>query len=434
MHRLSNVLLVVLQYWGLGPGVLLCSFLLLGDIRVNVLGKCGLHLSRSSRLRLANLAFQDSPAAMLVPRLLLFFLLSTVAAPLWFLAASRLRPRAYIRAASALIAACYCLTFVAMQQSSSLLDVALIPVAVFNLVGSPLLSLGYLGEDGLEVSEVGRRMLAISEVTKNALLCAGMALAAAATTAIPHAVVTGLCLLLSLALAGWFWHPASLSSAYQHLALTYTGQFQLLKHLSCFWLSLAASTCDSLAMVLTGFLIITVTNNLAIFAAFQAIAFGSCAAAVLWNYRLLCSRAAELRLNAALLGLAGAPFYEFLKAIVLMAFSTSTLVPGAPNTGAMLGVSAAIDLALGGRGAALGLAGFLTLPSREVVSIWQAAATGLGTVSVLLTLGVSKLVAQQGGAANAVALFVVIGCLEAGRGGCMLLMARRYPRENLSAP
>jgi hypothetical protein len=50
----------------------------------------------------------------------------------------------------------------------------------------------------------------------------------------------------------------------------------------------------------------------------------------------------------------------------------------------MLGVSAALDLAMGGRSAALGLAGFVTLPSREVVSIWQAAAIGLGTGALRL--------------------------------------------------
>lgn len=40
-QRLSNYLLVALQYWGLGPGVLLCSLLLLREIRVNVLGQVG---------------------------------------------------------------------------------------------------------------------------------------------------------------------------------------------------------------------------------------------------------------------------------------------------------------------------------------------------------------------------------------------------------
>jgi hypothetical protein len=54
--------------------------------------------------------------------------------------------------------------------------------------------------------------------------------------------------------------------------------------------------------------------------------------------------------------------------------------------------------------------------------------------SVLLTLGLSKVVQQQGGATNSVVLFALVGCLEAVRGGCMLLLARRYPRENLSAP
>lgn len=38
-QQLSNYLLVVLQYWGLGPGALLCTFLLLVEVRVNTLGQ-----------------------------------------------------------------------------------------------------------------------------------------------------------------------------------------------------------------------------------------------------------------------------------------------------------------------------------------------------------------------------------------------------------
>lgn len=45
----------------------------------------------------------------------------------------------------------------------------------------------------------------------------------------------------------------------------------------------------------------------------------------------------------------------------------------------LLGVSAAIDTLMGGRSSMLGLAGFVTLPSREVVSIWQSLMISLGT-------------------------------------------------------
>jgi hypothetical protein len=88
---------------------------------------------------------------------------------------------------------------------------------------------------------------------------------------------------------------------------------------SCFWLSLAAGTCDTLALLLTGFLVVAVTNSLAVLAAFQAIVFGCSTAAVLWNWRALSSRAAELHLNGAMLLLAGLPMYQAIKAAVLMA-------------------------------------------------------------------------------------------------------------------
>jgi hypothetical protein len=85
--------------------------------------------------------------------------------------------------------------------------------------------------------------------------------------------------------------------------------------------------------MLTGFLVITTTSNLSVFATYQAIAFGCCAVAVLWNYVFLCSRTAELRLSTVMMWLAAMPLYSFLKAIVLVAYSSSDLVPGNLNTG-----------------------------------------------------------------------------------------------------
>jgi hypothetical protein len=74
-------------------------------------------------------------------------------------------------------------------------------------------------------------MLAVSEVTKYGVMSIGMLLAAVSPGPLALFCVTGLGMLLSAAALVWFWHPMSLSKAYKHLALTYTGQFGLLKHL-----------------------------------------------------------------------------------------------------------------------------------------------------------------------------------------------------------
>ena len=53
----------------------------------------------------------------------------------------------------------------------------------------------------------------------------------------------------------------------------------------------------------------------------------------------------------------------------------------------MLGVCGALDVLMGGRGSILGLAGFVTLPSRENVAVWQMAGImfGSGAVQVWLS-------------------------------------------------
>lgn len=91
---------------------------------------------------------------------------------------------------------------------------------------------------------------------------------------------------------------------------------------SCFWLSLICSTCDSLLLLINGYLVVTTTHSLEVLAGYQAVAFGACGVAVLWNCRLLCSRAAELRLNAAVMMLAVMPFYMLLKALVVVAHTS----------------------------------------------------------------------------------------------------------------
>jgi hypothetical protein len=49
----------------------------------------------------------------------------------------------------------------------------------------------------------------------------------------------------------------------------------------------------------------------------------------------------------------------------------------------MLGVCAVLDVLLAGRSSILGLAGFVTLPSREIVAIWQFAGIMVGSGELL---------------------------------------------------
>lgn len=55
-------------------------------------------------------------------------------------------------------------------------------------------------------------------------------------------------------------------------------------------------------------------------------------------------------------------------------------------------------------------------------------------MSVLLTIGLAQAAARYAYTPTPLLLFVMIGGLEVLRLGCMALLAKRYGRENLSAP
>ncbi|KAF8067137.1 mok12 [Scenedesmus sp. PABB004] len=432
--RLSNYLLVVQHHAGLGPGVMLCTFFLLEAIRIDEYHLCGLYATVPRSLNLATDLFRVPVTQGLLAKLMLYFLVASVCAPFWFWVAAVLRPRAYIRLSSLAMLASWLLVFLGIRFSD-LLGIVVVPVAAASLVGSPLLSLGFLGEDDVEVSEVGRQMLALSEVTKYSLLALGMLFASVATNADLHQAAVGVGMCWSGAVAAWFWYPASLSEAYRHLALTYKGQKRLLKHLACFWLTLVSAACDSLSFMLVGFMVLLVSKSLDAFASFQAVVFGGCAAAVLWNFLLLRSRTAELRLTRTLLALAAMPGYELAKAALVLGLGYEGTAPvnGAISP-VLLGVAAALATVMGGRDSVQGLVGFLTLPSREVVSMWQIIAIMLGVTTALLLIGISYAASILGGATSATVLLVIVAGLEVLRAACMWGIARRFPGENLSAP
>lgn len=78
---------------------------------------------------------------------------TSVAAPLWFWLATILRPASYIRMAAATVSLSFAVAFLALQLTQ-LLTIAVVLTAVTNLVACPLLSLGLLGEEGVDVCKV----------------------------------------------------------------------------------------------------------------------------------------------------------------------------------------------------------------------------------------------------------------------------------------
>lgn len=419
-QKVSNILLVILQYLGVGPGALLVSFLLLQEVVSLMPGSCSESMQVLQATHWWSSGFED-----LATRLIAFYALSSVISPVWFFLAAYLRPVVYIRMASIVVFVSYLMALVAIY-AWDLVNMVLLLLAVTNLVASPIVSFGFLGDEEVEVSEVGRKMVALGDSFKYGLLCIAMLMAATATNPLPHLAVTGVMMLFAAGMATWFLHPKTLSPAYQHLYLTYSGQWQQLTHLSCFWLTLLATVADSLGSLLIGMLVLTVTEGLTPFVVVITVSFGAAALAVLWNTTLLSSRAAELRLNAVVLMLAAMPFYHAFKALVII------LVP---NLSVMVAVCGVLDLLMGARSSIMGLAGFMTLPSQEIVSIWQVTAiTGL-TAAIAILVGSSLAATTAGAMANPWVLFGVICALEAARAAVSLIgMPKLYPKENLSAP
>lgn len=79
--------------------------------------------------------------------------------------------------------------------------------------------------------QVGRIFLALSEGVRYSLLCACMAMAAAAAGTMPHQVLAGLCMLVSAVMMVWFCMPNSLPRAYEHMCCSFKGQWKMLIHI-----------------------------------------------------------------------------------------------------------------------------------------------------------------------------------------------------------
>lgn len=63
----------------------------------------------------------------------------------------------------------------------------------------------------------------------------------------------------------------------------------------------------------------------------------------------------------------------------------------------MLGICAVLDLVFGGRSGVLGLAGFVTLPSGEIVSLWQFLGIMMGSREETCVHGLSNSASGLGG-------------------------------------
>jgi hypothetical protein len=254
------------------------------------------------------------------------------------------------------------------------------------------------------------------------VLCLSALMAAVANSIPVYLAVVGPLMLLSGAATAWFWHPATLAPAYKHMQLVAAGQLPMLAHLACFWLSAAALAIDTSCYVLAGWLVIRATDSISAFVAVQAVSFAAQGVSTVLYAALLGTRRAELHLNAATIGLASMPLYQVAKAL-LLAFN--------PGKVAVLCGIAAIDLLWGGRSSVTGLAGFMTLPSREIVAVWQLILVTLGSGA---TMAVTLASARGGATPQPWLLAAVMMGAEAVRMAVMALMARAYGAENLSAP
>lgn len=193
------------------------------------------------------------------------------------------------------------------------------------LAPSPLLAQGFLGDEGsVEVSAVGRSLMAIAEAVKAAALLVPVAVVAAWDTdsddqsMAPLMGLSGAGLLVASALLAWFAHPGALSPAYDHQRLVMSGEtVGLVRRLGCFWLSLGIAALDYAGLLLWGALVLA-TRSLQDFAAAEAVQFAGTVVAVAWCFALLRSRVGELRLNALTVALAALPGYYLLKGAVVL--------------------------------------------------------------------------------------------------------------------
>lgn len=204
------------------------------------------------------------------------------------------------------------------------------------LAPAPVLALGFLGqEDAVEVSSAGRALMSAAEATKALVLLVPVAIVATWTSQLyqslePLMFFSGLGALAAAAFCAWFAHPGTLNAAFDHQRLVVSREtFALVRRLGCFWLSLAVSALDYLGLLLWGALMLA-THSLREFAAAEAVQFAGTVAAIAWCFALLRSRLGELRLSAAVLALAGLPFYYLLKGLVALK---------APSFGACLGLA-----------------------------------------------------------------------------------------------
>lgn len=67
------------------------------------------------------------------------------------------------------------------------------------------------------------------------LLCACMAMAAAAAGSVPHQVLAGMCMLASAVMMVWFCLPESLPKWYEHMCFSFKGQWNMLTHFEIQW-------------------------------------------------------------------------------------------------------------------------------------------------------------------------------------------------------
>jgi hypothetical protein len=294
--------------------------------------------------------------------------------------------------------------------------------------------MGFLGqEDSVEVSSAGRALMSLSEAVKAFVCLVPVALVATWTSLLGRSLVPllatmGAGTLIAAVACAWFAHPATLNAAFDHQRLVFSLEtLGLVKRLRCFWLSLAVAGLDYFALLVFSGATLA-THNFQEFSAISSVQFGGALASVALAFLLLRSRLGELRLNALVMGLAALPFYYLLKGAVIL------YAPRA-RYAAILGVCFALDLVFAARAGVTGLAGFVTLPCREVVAVWQGCSIALGTACiVVVTVIFNFTTIGSRNSPNRGAMMGLLAGAEAARLALVAVMWAAYDRENLAAP
>ncbi|KAL6749927.1 hypothetical protein V8C86DRAFT_915844 [Haematococcus lacustris] len=329
-----------------------------------------------------------------------------------------LAPRRYV------LLTVWCVLLAALMSHACMVwTVTLFPAILVTAgvapMGLPLISLNFLGQS-LEVAEVGLWFMTLQEASTNLLRFICFLMAALAVTNMPFVAVNGLTVVVAALYVAWFSAPSSLHPAYSQLRLVFSKQWGMMMRIRSFWLTSLVMVCENVALVLMAYatLLRWRLTNLMVLAATSS---GMITLSLVANYLLLQLRCSQLHVQHLVLIIASLPGY-------LVAQQLSVVF--ADNFWAVIVTVACVQVVYGCRFQLVGLLAFQTLPTRELVAIWQLLTIFVGTVVPFIVLIVGF--TSQIDYSNTGNLLIGVGVCEGLRLLAMAGLALVHGKENLS--